>query len=161
MNYPTISTQIARHLVNGAQTDGGATINHLSKVPRSGYCVGLGGAVALDKSRPYFDQALEIVDQALNDQPRTTFGAWVDSEDRNALYIEPVQVFSDEGAALEAAAQRGELAIFDLDNGVEIRLNRVNCGHCGHAFSHAENAEELTCPACGYTSEPCDFPDVR
>ena len=122
MNYPTISTQIARHLVNGAQTDGGATINHLSKVPRAGYCVGLGGAVALDKARPYFDQALAIVDQALADEPRTTFGAWVDSEDRNALYIEAVQVFDAEADALAAAAERGELAIFDLSTNVEIRL---------------------------------------
>ncbi len=122
MNYPTISTQIARHLVNGAQTDGGATSNHLSKVPRAGYCVGLGGAVALDKARPYFDQALAIVDQALADEPRTTFGAWVDSEDRNALYIEAVQVFDAEADALAAAAERGELAIFDLSTNVEIRL---------------------------------------
>ena len=122
MNYPATSTQIARHLVNGAQTDGGATINHLLKVPRSGYCVGLGGAVALDKARPYFDQALAIVDQALADEPRTTFGAWVDSEDRNALYIEAVQVFDMEHLAMNVARARGELAIYDLANGVEIRL---------------------------------------
>ena len=122
MNYPAISTQIARHLVNGAQTNGGATINHLSKVPRTGFCVGLGGAVALDPGRPYFDQALDIVDQALADEPRTTFGAWVDSEDRKALYIEAVQVFDTEADALAAAAERGELAIYDLAGGVEIRL---------------------------------------
>ena len=121
MNYPSISTQIVRHLLNGAQTDGGATINHLSKVPRVGFCVGLGGAVALDPSRPYFDQALAIVDQALADEPRTTFGAWVDT-DTQALYIEPVQVFDMEHVALNVARARGELAIFDLANGVEIRL---------------------------------------
>lgn len=121
MNYPTTSTQIARHLLNGAQTDGGATINHLSQVPRTGFCVGLGGAVALDPSTGYFDQALQIVDEALADKPRTTFGAWVDTETQ-ALYIEPVQVFGAKSDALAAAAERGELAIYDLDNGVEIRL---------------------------------------
>ena len=121
MNYPTISTQITRHLLNGAQTDGGATINHLSQVPRTGFCVGLGGAVALDKSKGYFDQALAIVDQALADEPRTTFGAWVDM-DTQALYIEPVQVFDSEKIAMNVARARGELAIFDLWKGVEIRL---------------------------------------
>jgi hypothetical protein len=122
MNYPTISTQITRHLLNGAQTDGGATINHLSQVPRTGFCVGLGGAVALDPSKGYFDQALKIVDDALDAEPRTTFGAWVDTDAGHALYIEPVQVFDAESDALAAAAERGELAIFDLANGVEIRL---------------------------------------
>ena len=127
MNYPSTSTQIVRHLLNGAQTDGGATINHLSQVPRSGYCVGLGGAVALDPSRSYFDQALQIVDDALAAEPRTTFGAWVDRKageygDFHVLYIEAVQVFDMEHLAMNVARARGELAIYDLANGVEIRL---------------------------------------
>lgn len=122
MNYPTTSTQIARHLVNGAQTNGGATIDNLLKVPRSGYCVGMGGAQALDKSRPYFDQALEIVDAHLSDAPGMAFGAWVDADDRNALYIEPIQIVQSKAQALARAEVRGELAIYDLANGVEIRL---------------------------------------
>ena len=52
---------------------------------------------------------------------QTTFGAWVDL-DTQALYIEPVQVFDAERDAMAAAAARGELAIFDLWKGVEIRL---------------------------------------
>ena len=122
MNYPTISTQIARHLVNGAQTNGGATIDNLLKVPRSGYCVGLGGAQALDPKRGYMEQALEIVDANLGDFPKCAFGAWVDADNRNALYIEPIEILSDRADAMSAAAERGELAIYDLENGVEIRL---------------------------------------
>lgn len=38
-------------------------------------------------------------------------------------------------------------------------LNLVNCGDCGCIFLHNVNAEELTCPYCKFTSEPCDFPD--
>ena len=127
MNYPATSTQIARHLVNGATTNGGATITNLLKVPRSGYCVGLGGAEPLDPARSYMDQATAIVDNNLGKTPACAFGSWMNREageygDSHVLYIEPVEIFSDEADALEAAEARGELAIYDLANGVEIRL---------------------------------------
>lgn len=122
MNYPSTSTQIARHLINGATTNGGATITNLLQVPRSGYCVGMGGARALDPKRGYMEQALEIVDAHLSDAPGMAFGAWVDTDDGHALYIEPIQIVKSKAEALARADVRGELAIYDLANGVEIRL---------------------------------------
>ena len=122
MKYPNVSTQIARHLVNGATTNGGATVNHLLQVPRAGFCVGLGGAKALDPKRGYMEQALDIVDASLGDFPKCAFGAWVDVNDGHALYIEPVEIFSNEADAVDAAVERGELAIYDLGEGVEIRV---------------------------------------
>jgi len=38
-------------------------------------------------------------------------------------------------------------------------VNIVTCGHCGDVFLHERHLEEITCPHCNFTSEPCDFPD--
>jgi hypothetical protein len=38
-------------------------------------------------------------------------------------------------------------------------VNIVTCGTCGDVLLHKRNAEEITCPHCDFTSEPCDFPD--
>lgn len=40
-------------------------------------------------------------------------------------------------------------------------INIVTCGNCGSVILHRiePDIEELTCPYCGYESEPCDFPD--
>lgn len=38
-------------------------------------------------------------------------------------------------------------------------INVVTCGQCGDIVFHRTMAEEITCPHCKFTSEPCDFPD--
>jgi uncharacterized Zn finger protein (UPF0148 family) len=48
-----------------------------------------------------------------------------------------------------------ELMKLVLDSGVNI----VNCGVCGDVLLHKLKQEEITCPHCSFTSEPCDFPD--
>ncbi len=39
-----------------------------------------------------------------------------------------------------------------------IGVNLVNCGGCGDLMFCNTNDEEITC-ICGFSSEPCDFPD--
>jgi hypothetical protein len=41
----------------------------------------------------------------------------------------------------------------------DAEVNIVNCGMCSSVLLHKTNAEQITCPHCEYTSEPCDFPD--
>ncbi len=48
-----------------------------------------------------------------------------------------------------------ELMMLVLDSGVNI----VNCGVCGDVLLHKLKQEEITCPHCSFTSEPCNFPD--
>ena len=45
---------------------------------------------------------------------------------------------------------------------VESDRNLVDCDDCGHTFAHrtCPPPEELTCPKCGFSSDPCDFPDT-
>jgi hypothetical protein len=39
-------------------------------------------------------------------------------------------------------------------------INIVNCGDCGSVLLHKiDESEDIVCPYCGFTSEPCDFPD--
>jgi len=40
-------------------------------------------------------------------------------------------------------------------------INIVSCGNCGATILHRCEAEQITCHACGYDSEPCDFPDLN
>ena len=40
--------------------------------------------------------------------------------------------------------------------------NLVDCGNCGHTFAHRKPTPcELICPKCGFSSDPCDFPDTN
>ena len=46
-------------------------------------------------------------------------------------------------------------------------INIVNCGSCGAVVLHRrvsiedyqDGVDDIVCPYCDYTSEPCDFPD--
>jgi hypothetical protein len=39
-------------------------------------------------------------------------------------------------------------------------INIVTCGNCGSVVFHRIGCKEITCPDCGFSSEPCDFPDL-
>jgi len=38
-------------------------------------------------------------------------------------------------------------------------LNLVDCPDCGGTLIHETHKDDITCPFCGHTSEPADFPD--
>jgi hypothetical protein len=42
-------------------------------------------------------------------------------------------------------------------------INIVTCGNCLSVVLHRieVNLEEIECPDCGLTSDPCDFPDLN
>ena len=43
------------------------------------------------------------------------------------------------------------------------KLIEVECGDCSHPFQSTEEdnrGDSMTCPKCGMTSDPCDFPDL-
>jgi hypothetical protein len=40
-------------------------------------------------------------------------------------------------------------------------INIVTCGECGSTLLHRQADEIITCPDCGFSSEPCDFPDLN
>ena len=120
------STKIARELVNRATTDGGCTVDRDGNTIEAGtpvFVVGLGGAQPLSPYRSFIDQAETIVDDALWDFRTDALGSWLDN-DTGDVYIEPVQLFTCKRLACEVAAGRGELAIYDLTNSQEIRIEK-------------------------------------
>lgn len=47
---------------------------------------------------------------------------------------------------------------------LEVKVNLVNCGHCGSVMLHEiksldEEDSDIECPFCDMKSDPCDFPD--
>lgn len=48
-------------------------------------------------------------------------GVWKDTDD-NMVYVDRVEIWEDMGIAMDRAAHRGELAIWDLENSREIRV---------------------------------------
>jgi predicted RNA-binding Zn-ribbon protein involved in translation (DUF1610 family) len=40
-------------------------------------------------------------------------------------------------------------------------INIVTCGDCGQVLLHRVEEQEIICNECGFTSEPCDFPDLN
>jgi len=40
-------------------------------------------------------------------------------------------------------------------------FNIVTCGNCGAVVIHRTKMDELSCYECGFTSDPCDFPDLQ
>lgn len=55
-----------------------------------------------------------------------------------------------------------ENSSFDLAQEIleKTNINITTCGNCGHIVLHKINTEEISCEECGFTSEPCDFPDL-
>ena len=41
----------------------------------------------------------------------------------------------------------------------DCNINIVTCGYCGSVLLHDMGDETITCPQCGMTSDPSDFPD--
>ena len=39
-------------------------------------------------------------------------------------------------------------------------INIVTCGSCGDVNLHRTSQQEITCEKCGFTDEPCHFPDL-
>lgn len=94
-------------------------------VPTNGYVVGVRGFVV---GRDDFteESIVNRVERFVTETlPEVAFhaarfyGAW---QDWGLVYIDMVEIVSDRSVALELAADRGEVAIFDLDNNTEIFL---------------------------------------
>jgi uncharacterized Zn finger protein (UPF0148 family) len=59
-------------------------------------------------------------------------------------------------------ATEKEMKQYDLSQEIvkNAKINIVTCGNCGDVLLHRIGDEEIECPSCGFTSEPCDFPDL-
>lgn len=121
----TITRQIATALIEGALADGGATFNLTDNQDR--YIVGglLTFYVYAEFARGSHDRMIRefgSYESAGNRKP-DTIGSWLDTEPTEpVVYVDYGTRHGSLGVALELAKQRGELAIWDSQDGVEIRV---------------------------------------
>lgn len=82
-----------------------------------------GYAVAFADTQNSFGNAglRRVVEFAHSTNKANAFGGWFDTE-TGLYYWDAVKVYATKAAAARAAKRNGQIAYFDLTNGVEIRL---------------------------------------
>lgn len=118
---------VIRELIHRALGHGGCTLDAMGNPVSKGYAVGKGGAQRLSPMRSYFDQVEAIVLAGLdsNSVYPQAYGSWIE-QSTGDFYVEPVDIVDDEETALALGTYRKEIAIFDLNRGVEIPLSGVD-----------------------------------
>lgn len=110
-----------------AQNPEGYTVNAATLQPiTSGYAVAL--AVTQDSfGAKGLEKVVDVIDKMQN-QGETScfdglaFGGWYDTKS-GSYYYDATVIVKDRTEALELARVNGQLAIYDLDNSYEIRLD--------------------------------------
>lgn len=120
---------IVREIVLGIVSTGGATVTlvHGRNVPSSGYVVAVKGHELRlrmtqdthEDIRSYVERKRGVVAGSRITRPAYV-GAWQDGAD---IVLDVVEILSDRAEAVAAGQTRGELAIWDLARGEEIRTD--------------------------------------
>ena len=88
--------------------NGGASINRDYNSPAQGYMVAIKN----------FDSMNDMLSNKL--EPNEFYGTWLDKEDNNKLYCDISTNIIDYKEAVDLAKKRGELAIYDVEQGCSI-----------------------------------------
>jgi len=112
-------------LAGRVRDEGGFTISPRGESVTSGFSVATPGrAKVIDLTEFDDDDVTSYIDDNWDDlqaNPDLHVGAWYDTETGD-VWLDVPEVFQDRAAAIDAARERGELAIFDLSAGEEIRI---------------------------------------
>lgn len=124
-------------LAHATMRNGGSTTNmRTGKSPKSGYMVVIdsdrGRAIDLPKGskeerRAAMRKEIEKYvsdnkDLLFNEKGGKYMGTWLDTE-TGKLWLDVSTNFTDKGEAMRAAAKQGEIAIWDVSAGDEIRID--------------------------------------
>jgi hypothetical protein len=118
----TTTAELAGRMARATLAAGGATMATDGTVPVTGYAVAL---PQLEETHPASDTtelAARIgayVDAHAAELEGRYVGAWVDG---GTVYLDTVEIIADRATAELAGIAAGQLAIFDLAAGAEIRL---------------------------------------
>ena len=118
MNFQNDISAMAFEIARACATKGGSTIcSKTQKDVNRGFAVGFGGAESMPAvhARELTPEFLAAVHAASG--AGDALGAWIHE---GRVFVEPVDVMQDKGCAIQAAHDRGEIAIFDLNTGTEI-----------------------------------------
>lgn len=115
------NSNITGILINLAYMNGGGTIAKKGNLPKKGYLVGVKNIY----EGPFPEHSgMKAIQFKIELSSNRLFGSWkLEVKDApDVLYIDEVKVYYDFAKALEVAREKGELAIWDISNEVEIKL---------------------------------------
>lgn len=156
MKNKRIST--ARKLANSLyqKCNEGVSYNAQFNSPTWGYIVGL-------KNGPVFDtvtgvktgEVIRFIEDNLPSMefPLHYFGVWIDDDTRK-VYFDLSEQFANRDKAIEAAIERNQIAIWDVENKKEIRIAPVandslaDCSECGKTVPKDQLSANGLCPPC-------------
>jgi len=115
---PKTNLQIATELIAAVLSGDGVTIDRFGDTPTAGYVVGVEGTINVDDINDVTEWVAKF------EGTQYLYGAWKDA-DTGSHYFDAVEVYDDLQEALKAGHDRGEIAIWDLANEVEIRVEYV------------------------------------
>ena len=126
MSNVRTAREIAADLVGPIMRgESGATVSVVRgvPVPTVGYVVGVPGrGIVVPSSQLTGDVAMAWVERVrtVASLPGRFVGVWVDG---TRVYLDVVEILPERATAVAAGRTRGELAIFDLSRGEEIRTD--------------------------------------
>jgi hypothetical protein len=158
MNAYDVIATAASTLACETVLNGGATVDIESgtTVSREGYVVALGAEYTwkmhttnqdvrtrFNSCGGLLDWVTQYVEHAvtwISDFPvfaPVYVGSWID-ENTDTLYLDLVEIVSDRDSAIKLARRRGELAIFDNTNGVDIPVVTLRKATDGSDFNYQD-----------------------
>jgi hypothetical protein len=150
-----MSVGLACVLVVLAENDGGCTVDREGdrfgvdgKVP--GYVVGgvtPSLVVPVPKNEAGRIARVEQVAAWLDKNSHDAYGSWLDTE-TGLVHIDAVDVVTDLNAAIALGRERGEIAIWDGVNAVEVRIHDVTCERCGFVEPFTDRSSDRFCNDC-------------
>lgn len=87
---------------------------------------------------------------------------WVDVDDKVIALSKFVEELENNKIKIQRELEIKAARKREQEKLNKVGLNIVTCGMCGEAFAHLcnKNITALCCPACGFTEDPCHFPDL-
>lgn len=110
---------LARRLIYGAEVNGGATEWH-GETKTTGYLCGIPGHGMKSRNADNATVKELAAWAAMHEHAGHAIGSWQD-EATNILYFDVSDWHETLADALDAARERGELAVWDIANGAEVR----------------------------------------
>ena len=154
---PLSNARIATELIASLLDGEGTMIDRYGEVPTKGYVVGVTGISSDEETVVGFRELVAWVAEFENTQ--YYYNAWRDAETGKVFY-DAAEIYSDPQEALRAGMESGEIAIWDLANDEEIRVEYNGSMRLAYDNLRAELVEEAPIWA-GDEGDPSDDVEVQ
>jgi len=121
-NEINLHLAIANNLFSNTAHFGGCSINRDFEAPKTGYLVSVKDGLVFDNVSTINEHELSIFVKDNLSADNCYFGGWIDQQTRK-VYFDLSANFKSMDKAIELAKQKNQIAIWDLNENKEIRVN--------------------------------------